>query len=82
MRSRVAAWRLVEEREAERTTLGREAVRSFGSTFGANVALARRPRTRSERFGPIKRAPSARTSESRLSCRLPPSAPTSAKPDG
>ena len=52
-----------------------------GAERDANVALRRGPATAMPRqFGPISRAPCARTSASSRSCRSRPSTPVSAKP--
>ena len=56
-------------------------MRPGGNERGANVAL--RPTTLDaipRQFGPMSRAPCARTRPSSASCRSTPSSPTSAKP--
>ena len=53
----------------------------LGAERAAKVAFRRGPATAMPRqFGPISRAPWARTSASSCSCRSAPSLPTSAKP--
>ncbi len=53
----------------------------LGAERAAKVAFRRGPATAMPRqFGPIRRAPWARTSASSCSCRSAPSLPTSAKP--
>ena len=71
----------LEQREPSAPDWDEKPMLPLGAERAAKVAFRRGPATAMPRqFGPISRAPWARTSASSCSCRSTPSLPTSAKP--